>query len=59
VLSARFVTIRVVWNTIHVSILEGSIDQRLLKIKKVTNLHDAEPLLVDQNRDLSLDILRD
>jgi len=52
---------RVVWNTICASILEGLIDQRMqrfLEIKKVTNLHDAEPLLVDQNWDLSIDILR-
>jgi hypothetical protein len=44
-LSVRLVSVRIVWNTIHMSIPEGLIDQRFPEIKHVTNLLDVEPLV--------------
>jgi hypothetical protein len=58
VLSARFVSVSIVWNTIHTSIPESLIDQRFLEIKYITDLLDVEPLM-GQNQDLSLHIPRD
>lgn len=57
--SARFVSVRIIWNAICTSIRKGKINERLLDIKEGTNLLDIEPLLVEQVWDLSLQILRD
>jgi hypothetical protein len=44
---ARFVNIGFVWNTIHMSIPEGMIDERLLDIKKATDFLGVKPLMVE------------
>jgi hypothetical protein len=39
-----FVSMRIVWNTIHTSILEGLIDQRFPEIEHITDTFDVDPL---------------
>jgi len=45
--SAGLVSMRVIWDPICASILEGLIDKGLLETKEATNLLDIEPLLVE------------
>jgi hypothetical protein len=50
---------RVVWNTIHTKIGKRIINSTLLDVKNATNLLDVESLLVEQSRDLTLQIPRE
>jgi hypothetical protein len=44
-LSTGFVSVRIVWNTIHTSIPEGLIDQRFPEIEHITDTFDVDPLV--------------
>jgi hypothetical protein len=56
-LSACFVSMRIVWYTIHTKIQQGLINCSLFDVKKTTDILDVEPLLVEQNQNLILEIL--
>jgi hypothetical protein len=47
----------IVWYTIRTKIQQGIINCSLLDVKKTTDILDVEPLLIEQSRDLILQIL--
>ena len=57
--SASFVRMRIVWYTIRTKIRKGLISRSLLDVEKATDVLDVEPLLVEQSRDLVLQMFRD